>query len=100
MKQFYSNLADVPELDEQRRITVYMESTESRTPTRAFELNSLYLVHSVLYRHHSEVVSSSENPLTAILLELGNMPDQVSSEQNKQVGAHAARLPVALALVP
>ena len=93
MKQFYSNLADVPELDEQRRITVYMESTESRTPTRAFELNSLYLVHSVLYRHHSEVVSSSENPLTAILLELGNMPDQVSSEQNKQVGAHAARLP-------
>ena len=86
MKQFYSTLCDVPELEDQRRVTMYMESTESRTPTRAFELNSLYLVHSVLYRHHSEIVSSSDNPLTAILRDLGNMPDQLSSEQNKQVG--------------
>jgi len=64
---------------------MYMESTESRTPTRAFELNSLYLIHAVLYRHHSEVVSSAENPLTGILRDLGTMPDQISSEQNKQV---------------
>jgi hypothetical protein len=85
MKQFYANLCDVPELEDQRRVTMYMESTESRSPTRAFELNSLYLVHSVLYRHHAEIVSSSDNPLTAILRDLGNMPDQVSYEQNKQV---------------
>ena len=85
MKQFYSNLCDVPELEDQRRVTMYMESTESRSPTRAFELNSLYLLHAVLYRHHAEIVSSSDNPLTAILRDLGNMPDQLSSEQNKQV---------------
>jgi len=85
MKQFYSNLTDVPELEDQRRVTMYMESTESRSPTRAFELNALYLIHSVLYRHHAEIVSSSDNPLTAVLRDLGNMPDQVSSEQNKQV---------------
>jgi len=85
MKQFYSTLCDVPELEDQRRVTMYMESTESRSPTRAFELNSLYLAHEVLYRHHAEIVSSSDNPLTSILRDLGNMPDQVSSEQNKQV---------------
>ena len=90
MKQFYSNLCDVPELEDQRRVTMYMESTESRSPTRAFELNSLYLLHAVLYRHHAEIVSSSDNPLTAILRDLGNMPDQLSSEQNKQVRTGAA----------
>jgi hypothetical protein len=51
MKQFYSNLCDVPELEDQRRVTMYMESTESRCPTRAFELNSLYLLHAVNWRH-------------------------------------------------
>ena len=86
MKQFYSNLCDVPELEDQRRVTMYMESTESRSPTRAFELNSLYLLHAVLYRHHSEIVSTTDNPLTAILRDLGNMPDQLSADQNKQVG--------------
>ena len=85
MKQFYSNLCDVPELEDQRRVTMYMESTESRSPTRAFELNSLFLLHAVLYRHHSEIVSASDNPLTAILRDLGNMPDQLSADQNKQV---------------
>ena len=49
MRHFYSNLTDVVELEDQRRVTMYMESTESRTPTRAFELNSLYLLHSVLW---------------------------------------------------
>lgn len=92
MKQFYSNLTDVPELEDQRRVTMYMESTESRTPTRAFELNSLYLVHRILYRHHAEIVSSSDNPITGILRDLGNEPDQLSSEQNKQVRAHAVAL--------
>ena len=85
MKQFYSNLCDVPELEDQRRVTMYMESTESRSPTRAFELNSLYLLHAVLYRHHAEIVSSSDNPLTGVLRDLGNMPDQLSADQNKQV---------------
>merc|ERR1719454_2135531 len=85
MKQFYSNLTDVPDLEDQRRVTMYMESTESRTPTRAFELNAIYLVHAILYRHHAEIVSSSDSPLTTILRDLGSMPDQVSSDQNKQV---------------
>ena len=85
MKQFYSNLCDVPELEDQRRVTIYMESTESRTPTRAFELNSLYLLHAVLYRNYTDIVSSADNPLHSVLLELGHMPDQVSHEQNKQV---------------
>jgi hypothetical protein len=92
--QIYSNLCDVPELEDQRRVTMQMESTESRSPTRAFELNSLHLVHSVLYRHHAEIVSSSGNLLMAILRDLGNMPDQVSSEQtseqNKQVSSPRA----------
>ena len=34
MRQFYSNLCDVPEVDEQRRVTMYMESTESRRCAR------------------------------------------------------------------
>ena len=37
------------------------------------------------YRHHSEIVSQSDTPLTGTLRDLGTMPDQVSSEQNKQV---------------
>jgi len=85
MKQFYSNLSDVPQLEEQRRVTMYLESTESLTPTRSFELNSVYLLHSVLYRYYAEIVSSSDNPLHTVLLDLGNMPDQVSEDQNRQV---------------
>jgi len=85
MKQFYNNLSDVPQLEEQRRVTMYLESTESLTPTRSFELNSIYLLHSVLYRYYSEIVSSSDNPLHTVLLDLGNMPDQVSQDQNRQV---------------
>ena len=38
-----------------RRVTVYMESTESLTPTRTFELNSIYLLHAALYRNYTEV---------------------------------------------
>ena len=49
----------------------------------------LYLLHAVLYWHHAEIVSSSDN-LIAILRDLGNMPDQLSSEQNKQVRTGAA----------
>ena len=66
-------------------MTLYLESTESLTPTRSFELNSIYLLHSVLYRYYSEIVSSSDNPLHTVLLDLGNMPDQVSQDQNRQV---------------
>ena len=91
MRQFYTDLTDVPELEDQRRVTMYMESTESRTPTRAFELNAIHLIHTVLYRHHAEIVSSSDNPLTTILRELGNMPDQLPADQNKQVRLAAAR---------
>ena len=36
-------------------MTVYMESTESLTPTRTFELNSIYLLHAALYRNYTEV---------------------------------------------
>tara|TARA_B110001452_G_scaffold11041_1_gene9183 strand:+ start:3615 stop:8069 length:4455 start_codon:yes stop_codon:yes gene_type:complete len=85
MKQFYSSLCDVLEVDEQRRVTVYMESTESLTPTRTFELNSVYLMHAALYRNYTEVVATSDSPLHHVLLELGNMPDQVSREQNRLV---------------
>jgi len=85
MRQCYSNLTDVPELEDQRRVTMYMESTEPRTPTRAFELNAIYLLHSVLYRNHTDIVSSSDAPLTTILRDLGNMPDQLPADQNKQV---------------
>jgi len=42
-----------------RRVTVYMESTESLTPTRTFELNSIYLLHAALYRNYTEVVATS-----------------------------------------
>ena len=55
MLQFYSSLCDVLELEEHRRVTVYMESTESLTPTRTFELNSIYLLHAALYRNYTEV---------------------------------------------
>ena len=57
MLQFYSSLCDVLELEEHRRVTVYMESTESLTPTRTFELNSIYLLHAALYRNYTEVIS-------------------------------------------
>ena len=77
MRQFYSSLCDVLELEEHRRVTVYMESTESLTPTRTFELNSIYLMHAALYRNYTEVVATSDSPLHSVLLELGNMPDQV-----------------------
>jgi len=85
MRQFYSSLCDVSELEEHRRVTVYMESTESLTPTRTFELNSIYLLHAALYRNYTEVVATSDSPLHYVLLELGNMPDQVSREQNRLV---------------
>ena len=85
MRQFYSSLCDVLELEEHRRVTVYMESTESLTPTRSFELNSVYLLHAALYRNYTEVVATSDSPLHNVLLELGNMPDQVSREQNRLV---------------
>ena len=44
-----------------------------------FDLNSIFLLHSVLYRNYTEVISSSESPLHAVLMDLGNMPDQVTS---------------------
>ena len=44
-----------------------------------FDLNSIFLLHSVLYRNYTEVISSSESPLHAVLMDLGNMPDQVTT---------------------
>ena len=85
MRQFYSNLCDVPEVDEQRRVTMYMESTESLTPVRTLQLNAVFLLHAVLYRNSVEILSGADNPLYNVLLELGNMPDQVSDEQNRLV---------------
>ena len=75
----------VPDIEEQRRVTIYMESTESLVPTRIFDLNSIYLLHSILYRNYTDIVASSESPLQATLQELGNMPEQVPDEQNKLV---------------
>ena len=46
--------------------------------TRTFELNSIYLMHAALYRNYTEVVATSDSPLHHVLLELGNMPDQVN----------------------
>ncbi|KAL1503593.1 hypothetical protein AB1Y20_012070 [Prymnesium parvum] len=85
MKQFYSNLTDVPLLEDQRRVTMYLESTEPLVPTLSLELNSIYLVHSILYRCYADVFSSSDHPLHSILLDLGGLPANVTHEQNRHV---------------
>lgn len=42
----------LPQLDEQRRVTMYLEATEPLTPMRTLHVNSVYITHSILYRCH------------------------------------------------
>jgi len=79
MRQFYSALTEVPELEEQRSLTVYLESCESLRPIRCFELNALFLLHALSYRDYEAVGDGVESgkELHKVLLQLGNMPEQV-----------------------
>ena len=91
MRQFYSN-RDVPEVDEQRRVTMYMESTFSLTPVRRCSSPSSCCTPSCT----ATASRSSAAPTAAlynVLLELGNMPDRVSDEQNRRGAAAAAARP-------
>eukprot|EP00761_Pharyngomonas_kirbyi_P013726 gb/GECH01013755.1/.p1 GENE.gb/GECH01013755.1/~~gb/GECH01013755.1/.p1 ORF type:complete len:1598 (+),score=438.48 gb/GECH01013755.1/:1-4794(+) len=85
MLQFIRDVIDVPDPEDRLQVHRYVELTQKTAPQLSISVNEIHRTHRMLEENVNKLAPESDDPMRAILEELGSPPEEDEEDDDEEV---------------